>query len=109
MSYCRFSGADAYIYDHVYFGLFCQGCHLMPLETTYSTFFEMDMTYHQDFVAGYDYDKMLAHVAEHRAAGDYIPEDVDERLRFERDCNHDYKSNGYCKHCRRKQDDQDFG
>ena len=67
------------------------------------------MTYHQDFIAGYDYDKMLANVAEHRAAGDYIPEDVDERLIFERDCKHDYKSNGYCKHCRRKQDDQDFG
>ena len=80
----------------------------MPTETTYSTFFEMDMTYHQDFVAGYDYDKMLAHVAEHRAAGDHIPEDVDERLIFERDCNHDYKSDGYCKHCWRKQDAQDF-
>ena len=109
MSYCRFSDADAYIYDHVYFGLFCQVCHLMPTETSYSVVFEMDMTYHQDFVAGYDYDKMLAHVAEHRAAGDYIPEDVDERLRFERDCNHDYKSDGYCKHCWRKQDGQDLG
>jgi hypothetical protein len=38
-----------------------------------------------NFIAGYDYDKMLAHIAEHRAAGDYIPEYVDEDLVKDRD------------------------
>ena len=99
MSYCRFIEADAYIFDHVNFGLYCMACSLMPLKTEYSTFFEEDLTIHESFSAGYDYDKMLAHVAEHRAAGDYIPEDVDERLIFERDCNHEFNSEGICKHC----------
>ena len=34
----------------------------------------------EGFIAGYDYDKMLAHVAEHRAADHYIPLDVDKQL-----------------------------
>ena len=99
MSYCRFIEADAYIFDHVNFGLYCMGCSLMPLTTEYSTFFQEDMTFHESFSAGYDYDLMLKHVAEHRAKGDYIPEDVDERLIFERDCNHDFNSKEFCKHC----------
>lgn len=104
MSYCRFIEADAYIYDDVYYGLYCMACSLMPLKTEYSTFFEEDMTFHESFSAGYDYDNMLAHVAEHRAAGDYIPEYVDERLIFERDCKHDYNSKGICKHCWGRED-----
>jgi hypothetical protein len=104
MSYCRFIEADAYIYDDVRFGLYCMGCSLMPLKTEYSVFFEEDMTFHESFTAGYDYDKMLAHVAEHRVAGDYVPEDVDERLIFERDCKHDYNSEGICKHCWGRED-----
>jgi hypothetical protein len=104
MSYCRFIEADAYIYDDVYFGLYCMGCSIMPLKTEYSTFFKEDMTFYESFSAGYDYDKMLEHVAEHRAKGDYIPEEVDERLIFERDCKHDYNSDGVCKHCWSKKD-----
>jgi hypothetical protein len=92
MSYCRFVEADAYIFDHANFGLYCMGCSLMPLKTGYSTFFKEDITFHEDFIAGYDYDLMLAHVAEHRLAGDYIPENVDERLIFERDCKHGFNS-----------------
>lgn len=92
MSYCRFIEADAYMFDHYNFGLYCMGCSLMPLKTEYSTFFEEDVTFHDDFIAEYDYELMLAHVAEHRVAGDHIPENVDERLIFERDCKHDFNS-----------------
>ena len=99
MSYCRFIEADAYIYDDVRYGLYCMSCSLMPLKTEYSTFFERDFTFHEPFSAGYDYDLMLEHVAAHRANGDHIPEDVDERLRFERDCKHEFNSEGICKHC----------
>lgn len=74
-------------------------CSLMPTKTQHNSFFDQEMTFHESFTAGYDYDKMIAHVAEHRAKGDYIPEDVDERLMFERDCNHEFNSEGICKHC----------
>ena len=99
MSYCRFIEADAYIYDDVYYGLYCCACSLADVRMEYSEFFGMDMPVYEGFSCGYDYDKMLAHVADHRAKGDYIPEDVDERLVFERDCKHDYNSEGTCKHC----------
>jgi len=88
MSYCRFIEADAYIYDDVDYRLYCCACSLMPTRTKYNTFLEKDITMHESFIAGRDYNKMLAHIAEHRAAGDYIPERVDERLIFERDCEH---------------------
>jgi len=107
MSYCRFIEADAYIYDDVYYGLYCCACSLMPLRTEYSTFFKEDITMNESFVAGYDYDKMLAHVAKHREAGDYIPEDVDERLIEERDCKHVFVEMKYgvrCEKCWRPQD-----
>ena len=42
-----------------------------------------------NFIAGYNYDLMLQHIAEHREQRDFIPLDVDERLRLERDCTHD--------------------
>lgn len=104
MSYCRFIEADAYIFDHVNFGLYCMACSLMPTKTEYSTFFKNDFTFHESFSAGYDYNLMLAHVAAHRENGDHIPEYVDERLIFERDCNHEFNSNGICKHCWAKND-----
>jgi hypothetical protein len=104
MSYCRFIEADAYIYNDVYHGLYCCACALMPVRKADMSIFlgeedDGEWLINEGFAAGYDYDKMLAHVADHRAAGDYIPEDVDERLVFERDCKHDYNSEGICKHC----------
>ena len=99
MSYCRFIEADAYIYDDVYYGLYCCACSLADVRMEYSEFFGMDMPVYEGFSCGYDYDKMLAHVADHRAKGDYIPEDVDERLVFERDCQHNWNDKGYCNLC----------
>ena len=89
MSYCRFTEADAYIYDDSHYGLYCCACSLSKVEMKYNELFKMEMPVYDGFVAGYDYDKMLAHIVEHRSAGDYIPDDVDERLKFERDCKHD--------------------
>lgn len=76
MSYCRFLEADAYIYDDISYGILCCMCWMMPDAN--------------NFVAGYDYDMMLNHIAEHRAAGDYIPTRVDEELIKERDCDHSF-------------------
>jgi hypothetical protein len=50
---------------------------------------------------------MISHIAEHRAAGDYIPEDVDEILIKERDCKHVFVEMKYgvcCEKCWRPQD-----
>jgi hypothetical protein len=81
MSYCRFVEAGAYIYDDVRYGLICCVCSLMPLrESTPNKFFPETIMINDNFIAEYDYDKMLDHVAEHRAAGHYIPEHVDEEL-----------------------------
>ena len=102
MSYCRFGEADAYIYDDMGYALYCMACSLMPTTTAYSRFLKKDIIIHEGFEAGYDYDAMLMHIAEHRAAGDYIPEYVDERLIFERDCNHEFNSDEICKHCWRR-------
>jgi hypothetical protein len=80
MSYCRFLEADAYIYEDSRYGLYCSACLLMPTKTTYNKFFKRDISMNEGFIAGYDYDKMLAHIAKHREADHYIPLDVDERL-----------------------------
>lgn len=71
----------------------------MPTRTYYNEFFEKELTVYESFTAGYDYDKMLEHVAAHRENGDYIPEYVDELLIFERDCVHDFNDEAICKHC----------
>jgi len=109
MSYCRFIEADAYIYDDVYYGIICCACSLMPLhESTPNKFFPETIMINNNFIAEYDYDKMLNHVAEHRAAGDYIPEDVDERLIEERDCEHVFIEMNYgirCEKCWRPQNE----
>jgi hypothetical protein len=90
MSYCRFSESDAYIYDDVRYGLICCFCSLASAEEASGKFLYDDdhqtTTYiANDFIAGRDYNSMISHVADHRAAGDYIPEHVDERLAHERD------------------------
>lgn len=107
MSYCRFIEADAYIYDDSLHGLYCCACSLSKVEMVYSDFFKTEMPASEGFIAGYDYDKMLDHIEEHRKAGHYIPADVDERLIFERECKHDYNSEGFCKHCWRRKDEPD--
>jgi hypothetical protein len=65
MSYCRFGEADAYIYESFDNNWQCCGCSL------------------SDNWSHATREAMLAHIAEHRDAGDYIPERVDERLREE--------------------------
>lgn len=75
MSYCRFGEADAYIYYSAYDALVCMACSLMPIKD--------DELFPDTFIAETDYQKMLDHIAEHRYIGDYIPFNVDERLREE--------------------------
>ena len=101
MSYCRFIEADAYIYDDMYYGLYCSACSLMPIKEADMSIFGIEEKFfiNDSFSAGYDYDKMIEHILEHRKAGDYIPNDVDERLKFERDCSHNWNVNGYCNRC----------
>lgn len=84
MSYCRFGSADAYIYDDAYYGIICCACSLLDTgETKYSELFKTTVPVMHNFVAGYDRQKMLDHIAEHRYAHHYISLDVDERLREE--------------------------
>lgn len=74
MAYCRFISSDAYIYDHVYEGLVCEVCSIVILD---------NKDEFPRFTAGKDRNSMLAHIADHRTAGDFIPDYVDERLRRE--------------------------
>ena len=104
MSYCRFIEADAYIYDDIRYGLICCMCLMSPIVEEYDYALNMNVSVTSDFIAGHDYDRMLNHVAEHRAKGHYVPEDVDERLIFERDCQHVFKNklnNMVCENCGR--------
>lgn len=75
MAYCRFGpSSGAYIYDNVYWGLVCEVCSIVPINGSDEF---------PRFTAGKDRNAMLAHIAEHRAAGGLIPDHVDERLRRE--------------------------
>jgi hypothetical protein len=82
MSYCRFSEADAYIFSNGDGYYECQWCRLKPLPPR-------DLGGGHTLGLGFDSHwvktaaEMLAHVAEHRAAGHRIPESVDEELRSE--------------------------
>ena len=108
MSYCRFVESDAYIYDDIRYGLLCCMCLLSPIREEYSVALNMNVSITDDFIAGYDYDRMINHVAQHREKGHYIPEDVDERLIFERDCDHIFKkklNSQVCENCGRWADD----
>ena len=68
MSYCRFGEADVYIYDDVRYGLFCCMCSFVPFEIG-------------GYVSGSNHLDMLIHIGKHRDIGDYVPLDVDERIR----------------------------
>lgn len=68
MSYCRFGEADVYIYASVNGGIECCGCSLGEGTAFFNSPTE---------------EGMLEHIAAHRAAGDHVPLDVDERLKKE--------------------------
>lgn len=101
MAYCRFSDADAYIYDDANYGLVCCACWIMPDSEIETDLFGEYQRYfiNENFVAGNDYDKMLDHVAEHRAQDQYIPDHVDRRLIMQRDCTHNFNEFHYCTIC----------
>lgn len=84
MSYCRFVEADAYIYLGAN-GLECCGCWLAPREklaTPYTDMFGIVHEYTRAYVPPFDTARqMLEHIADHRGAGHYIPESVDEALK----------------------------
>lgn len=111
MAYCRFADADAYIYDDVRYGIICCACWIMPEEEIETDIFGEYQRYFigENFIAGTDYDKMLAHIAEHRELGHHIPEYVDRRLILERDCPHkEINDAGFCKHCWRGMEKDDY-
>lgn len=84
MSYCRFGEADAYIYLGVN-GLECCGCIMAPREKYPTPYVDMFGLTWEDYslpVGPFETARqMLDHIAEHRAAGHYIPEDVDTAIK----------------------------
>lgn len=66
MSYCRFTEADAYIFESINGYFECCICSIAP-DTVASTIVNTR-------------EELLFHVYEHRELGDYIPESVDFRL-----------------------------
>ena len=72
MSYSRFLEGDAYIYDHVKYGLVCDACLLSEDGWL--------------FIAGPgQFDLMLAHIERHRDAGHFVPLEADRALIRDRD------------------------
>lgn len=84
MSYCRFLEADAYIYLGTN-GFECCGCIMAPKEKypePYTDMFGITWEEHSLPVGPFDTAReMLEHIAEHRTAGHYIPERVDQRIK----------------------------
>ncbi len=84
MSYCRFSGADAYIYLG-YYGIECCGCILAEktkLDKPIPTNFGFEVMYSYEQVGPFETAReMLEHIAEHRDAGHDIPLYVDEAIK----------------------------
>jgi hypothetical protein len=68
MSYARFSDeSDVYVYEDSTHGLVCCMCILTS----------------KWFIAGNDYQALLTHLAEHRAAGHLVPDDAITQLQRE--------------------------
>lgn len=83
MSYCRFSNADAYIFQSTR-GLECCGCTMAErtkLDTPYIDFLGIPHDYEYEYKVYDTAQEMLDHIESHRKNGDYIPSDVDRRLR----------------------------
>lgn len=66
MSYCRFGDADVYVYMDLNGSLACCGC-ILESESSLSWFYDSTAA-------------MVAHLAEHRAAGHAIPDDLEADL-----------------------------
>lgn len=75
MSYCRFGEADAYIYM-TYSGFDCCACSL-------ATKAAKDVDDYEPVGPFTTARSMLDHIAEHRAQGDHIPDDVDLQIMSE--------------------------
>lgn len=86
MSYCRFGDSDAYIYLGVN-GFDCCGCALATrtaLEHPYTDVLGLTHDFEYEPVGPFTTARqMLDHIAEHRAEGHDIPEDVDVRIMSE--------------------------
>lgn len=83
MSYCRFIGSDAYIYPSRR-GIECCGCTLVepiPLEEPHIDIFGIAWEHEFPEVVFKTSRAALQHIAEHRAAGDYIPTTADEGIK----------------------------
>lgn len=84
MSYCRFSGADAYIYLGTN-GLECCGCIMATreaLEQPYTDRLGITHEFYYEPVGPFvTAREMLDHIAEHRAEGHDIPEYVDTAIK----------------------------
>ena len=89
MSYCRFIEGDIYLYYDVYGGLTCMACSLMPVREVTGGLFDIPeddpLFIHDNFITKDDYDLMIEHVGEHRAAGESIPDDVEDLLRDDKE------------------------
>jgi hypothetical protein len=72
VSFVRFGvdGSNVYLFDHADYGPVCWNC-------------SMRLDQDREFFSTDDLDTMLAHIAEHRASGDTVPEWVDQVLRDE--------------------------
>ena len=71
MSYCRFYNADAYIYEHVRGFIECCACFITePEEGEVLSFYRANTAR-----------EILAHIDEHIAVGDYIPQSAIERIK----------------------------
>lgn len=86
MSYCRFGEADAYIFM-TFDGFDCCGC-IMATRTArehpYTDILGLTHEFEYEPVGPFTTARaMLDHIAEHRAQGHHIPEDVDIRIMSE--------------------------
>lgn len=86
MSYCRFIEADVYIFESVSGYLECCGCSITEPGSEKQIF----LSFRANTV-----DEMLEHIAKHRKRGEFVPEDVDERLREEKERGLDEKMRNY--------------
>jgi len=120
MSYCRFTNADIYLFQHVYGYISCCACSLAPKVKTIFTkgFSKGENPFYPEgkspcqkcggsgcdgcMMAGETclktYDEAIDHVKEHIASGDFVPDHVIPRLEFERRLDMAMKSSRFRRH-----------